>query len=292
MTAASKVLVTGAAGKLGTPVCRALLERGHQVVAADARHAAGFVVDIELGDLTDEFFAHRVVKGCDAVVHLGNHPNAFAGPSAQRLFSDNASMNANVFYAARDHGVRCIVFASSVQAMVPRAGPDAERKPALPYLPLDGDVPPNPGSNSYGLSKEVGERMLRLMTDEDPALSATVLRFPMLVTEWLYQRLSSRGPVPISALDLGECTAHLFIEEAAELVALGVEKRRPGYHQYFPAQTMDLSGYPLGALLEQHYPGVPVRRPLEDVSDLIDVSALSRDLDWRPRARLSVSIRA
>jgi hypothetical protein len=65
--------------------------------ATDLRFAANFPVRIDVGDLRDELFVHRVTEGCDTVVHLGNHPNALGGLSPQRLLAENSTMNAHFF---------------------------------------------------------------------------------------------------------------------------------------------------------------------------------------------------
>jgi nucleoside-diphosphate-sugar epimerase len=155
-------------------------------------------------------------------------------------------------------------------------------------LPLDGKLPPNPGRNAYALSKEFGERMLRLAAENEPGLSVTSLRFPMLVGEWLERRMGGGQRVPFSMIDLAECTAHLFLEDAARLIAEVLERRLPGYHQYFPAETMDLVGCPPAELVSDHYPGVELRRPLEELSRLVDLSELERELGWKPERRLRV----
>jgi nucleoside-diphosphate-sugar epimerase len=292
MSEPATILVTGATGRLGTAVCRALLEKGKNVRATDFRFAKDFPVRVELGDLRDELFVYRVMEGIEAVVHLGNHPNQFAGPSPQRLLSENVAMNANVFLAAQQYGVRAIVFSSSVQAMV-RRDEQARHQPAsIAYLPMDAELPPNPGSNTYGLSKEFAERQLRLVAADDPALSVTAIRFPMLATEWLVRRFTS-GRLPLDFLDFAECTAHLFLSDAGALVAEIVERRLPGYHQYFPAQTMDLHGYSVREMLRDRYAHVPLRKPLEEfteLADLIDISAISRELGWVPKERIVVEV--
>jgi nucleoside-diphosphate-sugar epimerase len=271
-------------------VCRALLERGFTVRATDLKFAPDFPVRVELGDLRDELFVYRMVEGCDAVVHLGNHPNAFVGLSRQRLLSENLSMNANVFHAALDLRVRSLVFASSVQAMVRRDTRPPGTPPAIPYLPLDGAVPCNPGLNTYAQSKEFAERMLRLLVESHPELSATSIRFPMLVTDRLVRHFNTLPKTPTAWVDFEECTAHLFMEDAGRLVSDVLERRLPGYHQYFPAQTMELRGYPLSQLVRDRYSHAELRKPLQDLDSLIDISAITREIGWVPKHRLSFEV--
>jgi nucleoside-diphosphate-sugar epimerase len=286
----SRVLVTGATGKLGTAVCHALLGSGFEVCATDRRHARDFPVKVELGDLCDELFVYRALEGARAVVHLGNHPNAFIGLSPQRLLAENMAMNANVFRAAVDLGLKTIVFSSSVQVTLPRHQPAGGPPYSIPYLPLDGALPQNPGSNAYAQSKEFAERLLQLLVEADPTLSATAIRFPMLVGEWLVRRFSSARRMPLEFVDFTEGTAHLFLEDAGRIVADVLDRSLAGYHQYFPAQTMDLRGYPLSELVRERYPNVELRCPLESMQSLIDVSSITRDLGWTPHERLSVEV--
>jgi hypothetical protein len=91
-------------------------------------------------------------------------------------------------------------------------------------------------------------------------------------------------------LHLGEATAHLFYEDAADLVVHAVERQAPGYHQYLPAQTFDVTNVPISELVERYYPNVPRRRALAEIDRLIDLSALERDLAWTPKHRLRVAL--
>jgi len=75
-----RVLVTGGAGFIGSHLCEALLDAGHEVVAYDdlstgnlanltgalARSGSKFV----RGDIRDALLVERAMEGCDAVVHL------------------------------------------------------------------------------------------------------------------------------------------------------------------------------------------------------------------------------
>jgi nucleoside-diphosphate-sugar epimerase len=239
--------------------------------------------------LTDDSFAYRVMEGVDAVVHLGNHPNLFSGPAPQRLLSENVAMNANVFMAAVDLGVKNLTFSSSIQVILRWAG-DGPREPFhLPYLPLDAEAPAAPGSNAYAISKEYAERLLQLLCAEDDQLCATALRFPMLPQAGWVKRLTA-APLPRRALNLGDAMTHLLFPDAANLVCRVVERPRAGYRQYLPGQTTELRGYPLQRIVEEYYSHVPLKRPLNELTALVDCSDLERDLGWKPEHRLSVQL--
>jgi nucleoside-diphosphate-sugar epimerase len=284
-----KVLVTGATGRLGTLACKELLQRGHEVVGTDQRFARGLDYPLKLADLRDSLAVYPLLEGCEAVVHLGNIPNLGMGPSAQVVLGDNVSINGNVFRAALDLGVRRIVFASSLQAMIRLdEGRKFDAPPAIPYFPLDGDAPANPGHNFYGLSKEFGERTLRILSEIEPQLACTSLRFPMLASDWFHQRL--RQPLPASSVNFCEALAYLDFADAATLVALVVEKQAPGYHQYFPAQAVTLQGYTVEQTLSEFFPKIPLRRPAAEISALIDWSALERDFGFRPGPPLTLQL--
>lgn len=284
-----KVLVTGAAGRLGSLVCKELSRVGHDVLATDQRFLAGLGVPQRLADLCEPHAAYPLLEGCNAVVHLGNIPNLGQGPSPQSVLSRNTAMNGNVFRAAVDSGVTRIVFASSIQAMVRlEEGRAPETPPRIPYFPLDGEAPADPGHNFYGLSKEFGERTLRVLSERFPELSCTALRFPVLVGSWFYERAAA--PLPLSALNFAEALTYLDFGDAARLVGLVLGGQQPGYHQYFPAQAVNLEGYTASGILSEFFPHIPLRVPLERVQALVDGSALEKDFGFRPSPPLTVRV--
>jgi nucleoside-diphosphate-sugar epimerase len=284
------VLVTGATGKLGAKTCEALLRHGFDVRATDQKMPVDFEFATELGDLRDEYFVHRLMRGVRAVVHLGNHPNVFAGPSAQRILAENTQMNANVFQACVQHGIERLVFASSVQTFLYT---DFERRPTrhrLPYLPLDSRAPCAPGPNTYGQSKEFAERMLQHLVAAHPKLSATALRFPMLVNDQMLSRFESLRSIGPNLFNFSECLSHLTFEDGAELIALVVEQGKPGYSQYFPALAMQFKGHSCADLIREFYPDTPLNKPAEDIAELIDISDITRETGWRPKRRILVPV--
>lgn len=284
-----KVLVTGASGRLGSVVCRELAQRGHDVLGTDQRFAAGLGVPLRLADLREVSAAYTLLEGCDALVHLGNLSNLGAGSSPQVVLADNVCMNANVFRAAVDLGVGRIVFASSLQVMIrldEGRAPDAPL--TIPYFPLDGAAPPNPGHNFYGLSKEFGERMLRLFCERDSRLTCTSLRFPMIAAEWFHKRMAE--PLAVSGVNWSEALCYLEFPDAARLVGLVLERQTAGYHQYFPAQALSVAGYSPGRVASELFPQVPLRVPAEALASLVDHRALESELGFVPSPPLVLAL--
>jgi UDP-glucose 4-epimerase len=115
-------LVTGGGGFIGSNVVRRLLERGDTVRVLDnfssgnRRNLAELDRDVEIveGDLRSYERVHAAVRGAEIVFHQG------ALPSVPRSVQDPLTTNAvnvegtlNVLLAARDEGIRRVIFASS-----------------------------------------------------------------------------------------------------------------------------------------------------------------------------------
>jgi UDP-glucose 4-epimerase len=85
------VMVTGASGKLGGPLCEALVAEGYHVVGADRRLPVGVagVEEVQL-DIADGTAVERQIARCDAVIHLASckeDREAFIKVSAQGTFN-------------------------------------------------------------------------------------------------------------------------------------------------------------------------------------------------------------
>jgi nucleoside-diphosphate-sugar epimerase len=153
-------LVTGGAGFIGSHLAEELVRRGHRVRVADSlvtgkRSNLDHIPGVEFlqGDLADLDFAHRTAKGVDFVLHQA------AIPSVPRSVKDpvtsnraNVDATLNVLVAARDAGVRRVVFAGSSSAYGNTLTlPKHEGMPERPLSP-------------YALQKVVGEQYLRMFT--------------------------------------------------------------------------------------------------------------------------------
>lgn len=143
---ATRALVTGGAGFIGSHLAAKLLERGYSVRVLDnfatGRRSNVVSLDAEVdlieGDIQSYERVSNAMRGCEFVFHQA------ALPSVPRSVQDPLTSNAtnvvgtlNVLLAARDHGVRRVICASSSSVYGSSVGtaPKAEGQPSLPISP-------------------------------------------------------------------------------------------------------------------------------------------------------------
>jgi nucleoside-diphosphate-sugar epimerase len=270
------VTVTGAAGKLGIHVCNALVEAGYSVRATDKTGRRRRMLKLEVADLLDQNACYRLVTGAGAVVHLANYSDMVIS-DAQKLFNENVAMNMNVFQAALRSGVSRIIFASSIQVLGGHGSAGGEASGAVPFLPLDGDAPANP-RNAYALSKQVGEILLEYVSRQSQ-ISCVAIRYP-----WLIERARHAFPrkTRARASHLEGVFSYLSYTDAASLVLAILRNALPGFRIYLPADPKPRRAESPVDLIREYYPGVPLRRPLEEIENLVDISRIRDETGWSP----------
>jgi UDP-N-acetylglucosamine 4-epimerase len=189
-----RILITGAAGFIGSHITQALLADGHAVVGLDdlstglpanlpeGRPSWRFV----LGDIRDPAVCAAAMEGVDAVVHLAGRnsvPRSLADPRS--ALEVNVVGGFNLLEAARAAGVARFVYASSssVYGDDPRL-PKVEsqlRRPLSPYAASKAAFEHVAGawSSAWGLST-IGLRFFNVFGPrQDPAgaYAAVVPRF-------------------------------------------------------------------------------------------------------------------
>jgi nucleoside-diphosphate-sugar epimerase len=151
-------LVTGGAGFIGSHLAEELVRRGERVRVVDSlitgkRHNLAHIPRVEFieGDLADPAVAQRAVAGVDYVLHqaaIPSVPRSVQDPVTSHRANVDASLN--VLVAARDAGVKRVVYAGSSSAYgnAPTL-PKVETMPAAPLSP-------------YALQKFMAEEYCRL----------------------------------------------------------------------------------------------------------------------------------
>lgn len=251
-----RVVLTGAAGRIGRTVSAALADRW-ALVPTDRPSAADPLDDVEALDVTDLDACRAAFAGADAVVHLA------ADPSPEATFDDLLGPNLTGAYAvaqaAADAGVRRLVLASSLHAVSGMA-PRVQRR--------TGDQP-RP-ANLYGASKAWSEA-LGAWTATTSATSVVALRIGYFNTR--------RPPVDGS---YEERTAWLSARDAAELVRSAVEADLPtGVDGFVVANGVSANRYTVADLEETRRAigYVPVDDAWETGSDSDSDSATDIDTD-------------
>ena len=158
-----KVLVTGGAGFIGSHLAARLVADGHEVRLLDnfatgrRSNVTAIGQDVELieGDIQSYERVHNAVRGCEIVFHQA------ALPSVPRSIQDPLTSNAtnvigtlNILLAARDEGVRRVVYASS--SSVYGANPTLPKHEDLPALPISPYATAKLASEGYCRSFGIG----------------------------------------------------------------------------------------------------------------------------------------
>ena len=168
----TKVLVTGGGGFIGSNLVRALLERGDDVRVLDnfstgnRSNLGGIDVEVVEGELRSYERVHNAVRGTELVFHLGalgSVPRSVQDPLTTSAVNVEGTLN--VLLAARDEGVRRVVFASSSSVY----GSSAQL-PAVESAPVDPISP-------YGVAKLAAERYCVSFSRVYESFETVVLRY-------------------------------------------------------------------------------------------------------------------
>lgn len=194
-----RVLITGAAGRIGVTVTNRLAERW-DVLATDVTGSGCLELDV-----TDAAACRTAFEGVDAVVHLAAIPNPEAAWDG--LLPANVIGVHSVASAAMAVQVRRLVLASSLQAVS-----------AYPAdLQMRTEDPPRP-ANLYGATKAWAEAIGSWVTAASP-VEVVAMRIGYFAEE------PPTGP-DVTPRDLA---AWLSPDDCAELVRAAVEGQVEGF---------------------------------------------------------------
>ena len=293
-----KILVTGGAGFIGAHLAGRLAELGHAVRVID-NFSTGHRSNLESlapgaelveGDIRSYERASTAVRGCEFVFHLA------ALPSVPRSVQDPLTSHAvnvtglqNVLLAARDAGVRRLVYASSSSVYG-----------ANPALPKREDMIPLPIS-PYAVSKLAGEGYCRAF-GEVYGLDTVALRYFNVFGPYQDVRSDYAAVIPnfTDALTAGrppvvfgdgeQSRDFTYVENvvAANVLALRAEGVAGGVYNVACGEQVTVNELiaqlreRLGSDVEPTYLAA---RPGEVRHSLADISAARRDLGYEPVVR-------
>ena len=172
-----KILVTGAAGQVGSRLVQQLLAKGYEVRATvfpdDPGRNRLDKLDIEIleGNLLDMSFCQRSMERMDGIIHLANLVGPMPGMSETEFFDNNVISTFNLVSAASKLVARLHKFVHVSSSSV---YPNDSHVIATVYNPVDEMHPLRP-EGAYAISKLAGEEIVRGYTRQT-GLRTAILR--------------------------------------------------------------------------------------------------------------------
>lgn len=207
------ILITGAAGDIGTRLRKLLKGVYPRIRLSDIRRPADLAPDEEFvaADLADYAQVKDITAQVDAIVHLGGH--SVEGPW-ETIHRSNIVGCYNLFEAAYRAGVKRVVFASSNHAVgfYPRG------------QKIGVDVTVRPDSR-YGVSKAFGEALAALYAHKH-GLRVTCIRV---------------GNVNDKPLDQRRLAIWIRPDDLVQLIRIGLEHPDVHFEIFYGASDNDTS---------------------------------------------------
>lgn len=251
-----RVLVTGAAGRIGREVVRELLEHGHEVRGlVEETPDEPLPVDTVVGDCGDPATADEALEGMTTVAHLAAIPSPIG--AEEQVFVNNTRATFVILDRAARMGIGHAVITSSISALGLAFG---HRGMSPHYVPIDEDHP-IVAEDPYALSKQVDELTAR-MIHRRYGMDIAALRLSFVAQG---ERLAARAR---ETCENPETTAHelwawLHTADAATAFRLALEKRPPGWNVMNVMAETTFSDVPTRELLQRFHPTAEVRHPLD-----------------------------
>ena len=175
-------VVLGGSGFIGTRLGGLLRERGVPFSIGDIRESEVFAELWRRCDVCELDSVREVVKGAETIINLAAEHRDDVRPLS-RYHEVNVDGAARVCEAAREAGVKRIIFTSSVAVYGFQPRPTGEQGPFEPY-------------NEYGKTKLAAEAVYKAWAEEDPSRSLVIVRPTVVFGEGnrvIYKELSARS---------------------------------------------------------------------------------------------------
>jgi nucleoside-diphosphate-sugar epimerase len=252
--AVSRVLVTGAAGRIGRAVLDALAAAGipaHALVLEDPGDL--YAEAVFTGSAADPSVVRAALRGVDGVIHLAALGSPDLGTPLE-VFGGNVCATFVVLDEAGQAGVPRAVISSSFSITGLPFAPTLLH-PA--YLPVDIAMPAQV-EDPYALSKQTDE-LTAAMVNRRYGIGVVALRYPFV--GGFDERLPGFAALVADRPEIGARDMWSYLETRdagrAALLALGVDI--PGVQVVYVAAPRTLVPYPTAELIDRFHPGVPRR---------------------------------
>ena len=291
-----RILFTGGSGKAGRHVVPWLVEQGYRVVNIDLTPLDHPGVDNLLADITDSGQMFNVltsyadfdelepgtgVPRFDAVVHFAAVPRILLKPDNE-TFRVNTMGTYNVIEAATTLGIDKIVIASS-ETTYGVCFADGQVNPD--YLPVDEDNYDVNPTDSYALSKVLNEKTARAFAKRTGA-DIYALRIGNVIEPHEYaQNFPHYFDNP--AVRRRNLFCYIDARDLGQIVHLCLQKDGLGFQVFNAGNDDNSANLPAADLVEQFFPGTPVRGTLGEFEALYsnrkirEVLGFKEQHNWR-----------
>jgi nucleoside-diphosphate-sugar epimerase len=277
-----RVLVTGAAGRIGLVTVEHLSALGAKVTAlSNVEHPDLKADRVLIGDTRSETDVAGALEGAEYVVHLA----ALAHPSSGTpydVYTINVVSTFNVLAQAGALGIDRAVIASSINATGVPFNPH-EIRPA--YFPWDEQAPSDVG-DWYSLSKQNDENTAR-MAWRRWGIDVVAFRFPHVNSADVLERMAENVRVKPDN-GMREAWSYLDTRDSAYAVELGLTAPLSGAHTFFVAAGTTIAPYPTEDLLDAYMPEVPRLRKFAGREVPLDLTAVRTVLGFQARHELDL----
>jgi nucleoside-diphosphate-sugar epimerase len=188
-------------------------------------------------------------------------------------FATNTISTYNVFEAARQLGIKNVVWASSETVL----GLPFDTPP--PYVPIDEEYPGRPES-AYSLSKLVGEEMAKQFARWDPELKIIGLRFSNIMEPEDYARFP--GFQDDARQRKWNFWGYIDARDAAQAIRLALESKIKGADVFIIANTDTVMRRDNQGLLKEAFPEVPHKRSFGPNETLLAIEKARAVLGYKP----------
>jgi nucleoside-diphosphate-sugar epimerase len=273
------VAVTGSSGKIGRAAVASIVAAGHKVVGLDLKPVAiegmhPLICDCgDFGQVMGALSGADIVGKVDAVVHMAALP-------APGLATDHVTFNVNtlstynVFSAATRLGIKRVVWGSSETVH----GVPFATHPV--FAPID-ESHPDRTEWSYALSKKLGEVMADEFCRWHNDLCIVSLRFSNVFVAEDYGRRAAIDANP--AQRTFNLWGYVDARDAGEACQLALQAPLQGHQRFVIAAADTIVSTPSAELMAQHFPDVPIRRPLKGNETLLSIARAAELLGYKPR---------
>ena len=280
-----KAFVTGATGFLGSHVARVLGEQGADLrllvrSTSNLRNLEGIQAETATGDLRDSSSLEKGMSGCDTVFHVAADYRLWVRDPAE-MYRSNVDGTKAILDAARKHGVRRVLYTSSVATV----GFTGNGHPADEDSPVSLADMIGPYKRSKFLAEQLameagGSGMqVVVVNPTTPVGEQDVKPTPTgrIVVDFLKRRFPAYVETGLNLVDVRECAL-------GHVVAL--EKGRPGERYILGGENLTLKQIldKLGEISGLPSPKVKLPYAFAFATGIVDEAITGRLLHREPRA--------